>query len=156
MDQRPRQWKLAIERFWQDPAPDYREIARLVAEMAVSDEITLRQAATQAMPSLRNVVAKKPDRAMREIARRRLALIHDALHALTAPQFGKRGVAPKVMTPEERYRQMLGLPLGRRLDPAEIHQAYKHAAKNMHPDHGGDAHAFHELAEARDALMKQR
>lgn len=108
------------------------------------------------MPSLRDVVAKKPDRAMREIARRRLGLIYDALHALTAPQFGKRGVAPKVPTPEQRYRQMLGLPLGRRLDPAEIHQAYKHAAKNAHPDHGGDAHAFHELAEARDALMKQR
>lgn len=42
MDQRLKQWKLAIERFWQDPAPDYREIVRLVAEMAVSDEITLR------------------------------------------------------------------------------------------------------------------
>lgn len=156
MDRKLTAWKLTLERFWQDPEPDYREIARLVAEMAVSDEITLRQAATQAMPSLRNVVVKKPDRAAREIARRRLGLIHDALHALTAPRFGKRGVAPKVLTPEQRYRQMLGLPLGRRLDPAEIHQAYKQAARNVHPDHGGDGHAFHQLAEARDALMKQR
>jgi len=156
MDQKLRAWKLAIARFWQDPAPDYREIARLVTEMAISDEITLRQAATQAMPSLRNASAKSSDRAVREIARRRLGLIHDALHALTAPQFGKRGVASKALTPEERYRQVLGLPLGPRLDPAEIHQAYKNAAKRAHPDHGGDGQAFHELAEARDALMKQR
>ena len=156
MDRKLRTWKLALDRFWQDPAPDYREIAGLVTEMAVSDEITLRQAATQAMPSLRNAVAKKSDHVARETVRRRLGLIHDALHALTMPQFGKRGVAPKVPTPEERYRQMLGLPLERRLDPAEIHQAYKHAAKRVHPDHGGDGHAFHALAEARDALMKQR
>lgn len=156
MDQKFRAWKLAIERFWQDPSADYREIARLVAEMAASDDIRLRQAATQALPSLRHASARKPDRAVREIARRRLGLIHDALHTLTAPQFGKRGVAPKALTPEERYRQMLGLPLGRRLAPAEIHQAYKQAAKNVHPDHGGNGPAFHELAEARDALMKHR
>jgi hypothetical protein len=155
MDRKFRTWKLALDRFWRDPAPDYREIARLVTEMALSDEITLRQAATQAMPSLRNAVVMKSDRTAGEIVRRRLGLIHDALHALTAPQFGKRGIAPKVPTPEERYRQMLGLPPGRRLDPAEIHQAYKRAAKSVHPDHGGDGHAFRQLAEARDALMKQ-
>lgn len=156
MDRKLRTWKLALDRFSQDPAPDYREIARLVTEMAVSDEITLRQAATQAMPSLRNAMAKKSDHVAREIVRRRLGLIQAALHALTAPQFGKRSVAPKVPAPEERYRQMLGLPLDRRLDPAEIHQAYKNAAKRVHPDHGGDGHAFGQLAEARDALMKQR
>jgi hypothetical protein len=36
MAKRPRQWKLAIERFWQGPAPDYREIVRPVAETAVT------------------------------------------------------------------------------------------------------------------------
>lgn len=113
MDRKLRTWKLALGRFSQDPAPDYREIARLVTEMAVSDEITLRQAATQAMPSLRNAMAKKSDHVAREIVRRRLGLIQAALHALTAPQFGKRSVAPKVPAPEERYRQMLGLPLDR-------------------------------------------
>ena len=108
------------------------------------------------MPSLRNAAAKKSDRAVREIACRRLGLIHDALPTSTVPQFGKRGVRPKVLTPEERYRQILGLPLGRRLAPAEIYQAYKHAAKSMCPDHGGNGHVFHELVEAQDALMKHR
>jgi hypothetical protein len=46
------------------------------------------------------------------------------------------------------------LPLDRRLARAEIHQAYKRAAKIMHPDGGGDAQSFCELAAARDALMK--
>ena len=36
---------------------------------------------------------------------------------------------------------------------SEIHQAYKRAAKTMHPDGGGNGHAFQELAKARDALM---
>src|SRR6201999_3128901 len=140
MDQKLRTWKFALDRFWQDPAPDYREIARLVTEMAVSDEITLRQAATQAMPSLRHAVGKKSDRAALEIARRRLGLIADALHTLTAPQFGRRGVMPKEQALEERYRRELALPLARRLEPAEIHQAYKQAAKHAHPDHGGNGH----------------
>ena len=51
---------------------------------------------------------------------------------------------------------MLGLPLGRRLAAAEIHQAYKHAAKTMHPDGGGNEREFRELSAARDALMKQQ
>ena len=156
MDQKFRLWKLAIERFWQDPAADCREIAQLVAEMAGNDDIALRQAAAQALPSLRHAVAKKSDRTLHEIARRRLRPVHDALHTLTAPQFGKRGLAPKALTPEERYRQILGLPLGRRLAPAEIRQAYKQAAKNAHPDRGGNGPAFRELAAARDALMKHR
>ena len=58
------------------------------------------------------------------------------------------------MTPEEHYRRLLGLPLGRRLFGPEIHQAYKRAAKTTHPDGGGNARAFHELSAARDALMK--
>ena len=62
----------------------------------------------------------------------------------------------KALTPEECYRQMLGLPLGRRLSRAEIHRAYKHVAKRAHPDAGGSAREFQELSAARDALMKQR
>jgi DnaJ-class molecular chaperone len=82
------------------------------------------------------------------------------LHRLTAPQFGKRensatNNAPPP-TPEERYRQMLGLPLGRRLSGAEIHQAYKRVAKRAHPDGGGSAREFLELSAAREALMKER
>ncbi|WP_213769550.1 hypothetical protein [Bradyrhizobium sp. dw_78] len=154
MDQKLSKWKLGVERFRQDPAPDYREMVRLVEEMAASDEVTLRQAAIQALPSLRNAAVRKAERIARGIARRRLGLVHDALHALTIPRFGKRSVVPKVLTPEERYRQMLGLPFGRRLAATEIHHAYKQTAKNLHPDGGGNVQAFCDLAKARDALMK--
>jgi hypothetical protein len=155
MDQQIRQWKHAIDRFWLSATPDHREMARLVAEIAAgSAEETLRQAAAQALPSLRNASLTTADHRAREVARRRLSLIRDVLHTLTAPRFGKRGLAPKTLTPEERYRQMLGLPFGVRLAATEIHQAYKRAAKTMHPDGGGNARQFQELAAARDALMK--
>jgi curved DNA-binding protein CbpA len=58
-----------------------------------------------------------------------------------------------VLTADERYREMLGLPLGRQLAPTEIHQAFRRSAKRLHPDAGGDAHAFLALSAARDALM---
>jgi len=157
MDQQLKAWKSAIERFWSAALPDYREVARLAAEIAAgSADETLRQAAAQALPSLRNASLASADRRAREVAHRRLGVIRDALHTLTAPRFGKRGIAPRTLTPEEHYRQMLGLPLGRRLAAAEIHQAYKHAAKTMHPDGGGNERDFRELSAARDALMKER
>ena len=60
----------------------------------------------------------------------------------------------RLLTPEERYRQLLGLPFGRYLPATEIHRAFKRAAKTAHPDGGGSAGAFLELSAARDALMK--
>ena len=60
-----------------------------------------------------------------------------------------------MLTPEERYRQMLGLPLGRQLSGAEIHRAFKRAAKTAHPDGGGSAQEFLQLSAARDALIKE-
>ena len=93
--------------------------------------------------------------AAREAARRRLGVIREALHALTLPRFGKRDAAPASLSAEEHYRQLLGLPLDRRLSAPEIHRAFKRAAKTAHPDAGGDARAFLELSAARDALMKQ-
>jgi hypothetical protein len=155
MDQQIRQWKHAVDRFWLSATPDHREMARLVAEIAgTSADETLRRAASQALLTLRNAAAKSADRSAKETARRRLSIVRDVLHMLAAPQFGKRGIAPKELTPEERYRQMLDLPLGRHLAGTEIHQAYKRAAKTMHPDGGGNAGQFQELAAARDALMK--
>jgi curved DNA-binding protein CbpA len=74
---------------------------------------------------------------------------------LTLPRFGKRDAAPASLSAEEHYRQLLGLPLDRRLSAPEIHRAFKRAAKTAHPDAGGDAQAFLELSAARDALMKQ-
>ena len=154
MDEQFKSWQRAVERFLQDAAPDYREVARLVGEIAASDETLLQQAATQALPSLRNAAVEPADRITLNAARRRLGVVLEALHSITTPRFGKRGAAPKSLTPEERYRQMLGLPFGRRLANAEINQAYKRSAKMAHPDMGGSAQAFCELAAARDALIR--
>ncbi|HEX9470269.1 MAG TPA: hypothetical protein VF957_12075 [Bradyrhizobium sp.] len=157
MDRQLAEWKLGIERIWSAAAPDYEEAARLVAAIAsVAAEAMLRQAATQALPILRSASAENADQSTKHAARRRLGVIREALHTLTNQPFGKRGVAPKLPTPEERYRQMLGLPLGRRLSGAEIHQAYKRVAKRTHPDAGGSAREFLELSAAREALMKER
>jgi hypothetical protein len=161
MDRQIREWKLAVERIWSAAAPDYGEAARLAAEIAAeSDEKTLRQAATQALSILRSAAPENADQSTQDAALRRLRVIREVLHRLTAPQFGKRensatNNAPPP-TPEERYRRMLGLPLGRRLSGAEIHQAYKRVAKRAHPDGGGSAREFLELSAAREALMKER
>jgi hypothetical protein len=156
MDRQLAEWKLGVERIWSAAAPDYHEAARLVAEIASAGEETmLRQAATQALPILRSASHEDSDQAIQDAARRRLGVILEVLHTLTTQPFGKRGLAPKLPTPEERYRQMLGLPLGCHLSGAEIHQAYKRAAKTAHPDAGGSAREFLELSAAREALMKR-
>jgi hypothetical protein len=157
MDRQLEEWKSGVERLWSATAPDDRDAARLLAEIArASDDPALRQAAVQALPGLRNASPGGAGRGSKELARRRLSVIRDILHALTAPQFGKRRSTPARLTPEEQHRQLLGLPHGRRLAPAEIHQAYKRAAKSAHPDSGGNAREFQQLCAARDALMKER
>jgi hypothetical protein len=157
MQQQLSEWKRSLDRFWSAAAPDYLDIAKLAAEIAHgSDDVALRQAAAQALPSLRSATLRKAGQSSKDLARRRLRIVRDILHALTAPRFGKRHTAPRLLTSEERHRQLLGLPLGGRLANAEIHQAYKRAAKTAHPDGGGNAREFHELSAARDALMKER
>ncbi len=157
MDRQLSEWKIGVERIWSADAPDYHEAARLAADIArASEEAILRQAATQALPILRAASVRTADPITREAARRRLGVIRDVLHTLGTRQFGKRETDPKPLAPAERYRQMLGLPLGRRLSGPEIHQAYKRAAKRAHPDAGGNAQKFQELSAARDALMKER
>ena len=154
MDRHIGEWKHAVDRFWQAEGPDWTEVAHVVAAIAAgSEEPDLRHAATQAQPSIRNAAANPQDHMTRVVARRRLGIVRDVLHELTAPKFGRRGAEPKALSPEERYREMLGLPLGRRLAATEIHQAFRRTAKRMHPDAGGDAHAFLALSAARDALM---
>jgi hypothetical protein len=154
MDAQAQEWKGAVDRLWSATALDYRQAAQLVAEMARSEEPRLQQAASQALPSLRSASLRDAERRTRDLARRRLGAVRDVLHALTAPRFGKRGHAAEALTPEEHYRRMLGLPLGRRLFGPEINQAYKRAAKKVHPDTGGSERDFLELSAARDALMK--
>ena len=155
MNRQFEQWRRAIERLWAAATPDYGEAARLTAEIAGCDEPALRQAALQALPSLRNAMAARADRSAKDLARRRLGLVRDALHVLNAPRFGRRGVTAAV-TPEQHHRQLLGLPLGRRLAAAEIQSAFKRAAKTAHPDGGGNGQEFRDLSAARDALMKER
>ncbi len=157
MDQQLRAWKLGLDRFWSAAAPDYREATRLVAEIAGSGaDMTLRKAAAQALPSLRNAMLRGADQMTKNVARRSLGRVGEVLHELTAPRFGRRGVGAAALTPEQRNRQMLGLPFGRRLSAPEIHAAYKRVAKSAHPDGGGSAAEFLKLAAARDALMKER
>ena len=154
MDRHLREWKFSVERIRSATAPDYGEAARLVAEIArASEEETLRQAAAQALPVLRSAAAG--DAATLLAARRRLGIIAEALIGLSMPQFGRRETSPKQLTPEERYRQMLGLPLDGRLSAPEIHQAWKRAAKAAHPDAGGSVQQFQGLSVARDALIRQ-
>jgi len=122
MDRQLSEWKLGVERIWSAAAPDYHEAARLVADIArASEETILRQAATQASPILRNASANNAGPITREAARRRLGVIRDVLHTLSTQQFGRRQIDPKPLAPGERYRQMLGLPIGRRLSGPEIH-----------------------------------
>ena len=154
MDRHVGEWKHAVDRFWQAEGPDWTEVAHVIAGIAASsDEDDLRHAATQAQPSIRNAAANPQDHMTRVVARRRLGVIRDVLHGLATPKFGRRGSEAKVLTPDERHREMLGLPLDGRLAANEIHQAFRRTAKRMHPDAGGDNSAFLALSAARDALM---
>ena len=156
MDERLSDWKHGVERLLADADPDYGEALLIAEEIArTGDPPTLRQAATQALPSFRNASLNEADGGTKAVARRRLGIIRDVLHSLTFPRFGKRSGAPKLLTPEQRHRQMLGLPQDRRLSAPEIHQAFKHAAKTVHPDAGGSAAEFLEISAARDALIKR-
>jgi hypothetical protein len=155
METQLKRWELSIDRL-SSSSIDWEEATRLALDIASSaEDETLRHAASQGLPSLRNAALWAADDAAREAARRRLGVIREALHAVSAPRFGKRDATPKKLTVEERHRRLLGLPLDRRLNAPEIHQAFKRAAKTAHPDAGGDAQAFLELSIARDALMKQ-
>jgi hypothetical protein len=157
MERRLAEWKVEIERIWSAHAPDYSEAVRVAQHIAsASDEEILRQAASQALPILRGAARDDADQVTRDAARRRLGVMRDVLLTLTTPQFGKRQAAIKLPTPDERYRELLGLPLGRRLSETEIHRAYKRVAKHAHPDAGGNVEAFLQLSAARDALMKER
>jgi len=157
MDRQLAEWKVELERIWSAATPDYGEAARVASQMAHADvETVLRQAASQALPILRSAAYEDADHITKDAARRRLAVLRDVLQTLITPRFGKRETPLRLPTPEERYRQMLGLPLDGRLSPAEIHRAYKLVAKHAHPDAGGNVEAFLKLSAARDALMKEQ
>jgi len=156
MMERLESWKSALERLRTAGSADWAEAGRLVAEIArMSTDVMLRQAAEQALPVLRQA-ADNDDRDVTVAARRRVGVILDVVHDLTAPRFGRRNVAPKKLSSEDRARKMLGLPLQVQLTCDDINQAYRRAAKGMHPDQGGSAEAFIGLAAARDVLIHPR
>ena len=73
MDQQLRDWKLAVERVFSADTPDWPGMARLVTEIAgASENQTLRLAAMQSMPSLRNASARWADGEAKTVERRRL------------------------------------------------------------------------------------
>jgi hypothetical protein len=157
MDSKLRQWQLELERIWLADAPDWREAARLADVMArISGETTLRQAAAQALPILRRAALEATDPEITDAAQRRLGIIRDVMHELTTPKFGRRDIPVRQLTPEQRHRQLLGLPLDSRLTLSEIQRAYKRVAKSAHPDAGGSARQFQALSAAREALLKAR
>ena len=154
MIERMDSWKPALERLRSADAVDWTEAGRLAAEIArVSSDTTLRQAAEQAIPILRQAALDDDDHDIAIAAKRRLGVILDVVHNLAAPRFGRRNALPKKLSREERARRTLGLPLAVQLTCDDINQAYRRAAKDMHPDQGGSAEAFIDLAAARDILI---
>jgi hypothetical protein len=157
MDRQTTEWRLGAERLWSAATLDYREAELLTADIVrYSTDAKLRPAAVLALPALRIAALENADPGSREEARRVFKIMRDVLRSLDAAGFGQRDVAPKPLSPQARHRRLLGLPLDRRLTPAEIHRAYKRAAKTAHPDGGGDAQQFLALSAAQDALMKER
>ena len=146
-------WKLALERLRSAQSADWVEAGRLVAEIArMSSDVTLRQVAEQALPVLRQAV-DNDDHGVTLAAQRRVGVVLEVIHDLSAPRFGRRNAMPKKLSREDRARKVLGLPLAVQLTCEDINQAYRRAAKGMHPDHGGSAQAFIDLAAARDVLI---
>src|SRR5438045_9537592 len=135
MDKQLCEWKVALERIWSAASPDYHEAARLAVAIAGASEYALlRQAAAQALAILRSASAEDADRITRIAARRRLGVIREVLHSLTSPHSGQRQIPAELPPPEQCYRQLLGLPLGRRLSGAAIHRALTRVAQPAHTD----------------------
>ncbi|OAF13303.1 molecular chaperone DnaJ [Bradyrhizobium centrolobii] len=153
MMERLETWKLALERLRSAESADWVETGRLVAEIVrMSSDTMLRQAAEQALPVLRQAV-DNDDHSVTLAAQRRIGVVLEVILGLTAPRFGRRNALPKKLSTEERARRTLGLPLAVQLTFEDINQAYRRAAKGMHPDQGGTAQAFIDLAAARDILI---
>lgn len=147
-------WKLAVERLRSASEVDWNEAGRIAAEMArASSDATLRHAAAQAVPILRQAALDPDDRDIAIAARRRLGVVLDVLHELVSPKFGRRSALPKQLSREQHARKTLGLPEDVQLTCEDIHRAFRQAAKTVHPDAGGSEQAFRDLAAARDVLI---
>jgi hypothetical protein len=147
-------WKMAVERLFSAHEVDWKKAARIVVEIAGrSTDPTLRQAAVQALPILRNAAQDEGEHHV-VAAKRRLGVVLYVLQGLAAPRFGTRRATPKPLTSEERARKLLDLPLDKQLGVTEIRRAFRRAAKAVHPDAGGSEDEFLELVAAQDALIR--
>ncbi len=147
-------WRKSLERLLAAAEVDWDEAEQLAVEIAGrSADALLRQAATQAIPILRNAAQGASDYSITQGAKRRLCVVLDVLQKLTAPRFGMRRAAPKPLSKEERARRLLDLPLGKQLAVADIRRAFRRVAKFVHPDAGGSEEAFLEIIAAQDVLM---
>jgi hypothetical protein len=154
MSEQLKHWKISVERLVSAVEIDWRESARLATEIAGhAADALLRQAATQAIPILRNAAQGTYEQNVAPGARRRLLILFDVLQQKAAPRFGMRRARPKPLTAEERARKLLQLPLGKSLAVIEIRQAFRRVAKSVHPDMGGTEEAFRELIAAQQMLM---
>ena len=157
MNEQVQYWKMAVGRLVTAGEIDWPEAARLASEIAGhAPDALVRQAARQAIPILRNAAQGVTDPSVALGARRRLLILFDVLQQKAAPRFGMRRARPKPLTAEERARKLLQLPLGTSLARPEIRQAFRRAAKMVHPDVGGSEEAFRELIAAQEMLMHPR
>ena len=86
MDERLNGWQHGVERLLAEADPDYGEALLIAEEIARCDEQpTLRQAATQGLPSFRNAALKGADSATKAVARRQLAGGAEAAKMSVAP-----------------------------------------------------------------------
>src|ERR1700737_2214186 len=86
MDGKYSAWKRAADRLWLESKTDWREEAKLMAELAGgSEEERVRHAVSQALPVLRNASLIRADRAGSDAARRRLSLVREPVHAAATP-----------------------------------------------------------------------
>jgi hypothetical protein len=56
---------------------------------------------------------------------------------------------------DREHREVLNLPMEGGLEPSEINAAFRRLAKTAHPDAGGSDEDYRNIAEARDALLRQ-
>jgi hypothetical protein len=154
MTEHVKHWKVSVERLVSADEIGWPEAARLATEIAGhAADALLRQAATQAIPILRNAAQGAGDPSVALGARRRLLILFDILQQKAMPRFGMRRARPKPLSAEERARKLLQLPLGKSLAQPEIRRAFRRAAKMAHPDMGGSEEAFRELIAAHEMLM---
>ena len=152
MELQQKHWKRDTDRLWTVSPFDVRGAAALAAEIARHGaNESLRQAAAQALPSLRGACSKTSDQMSR--TSRGGASAPSATRCMRSTcRAGERAAVP---ASEQQHRQLLGLPPERHWVIPEIQPGYKRAAKRLHPDAGG-SRGNSPTSAARDALMKRK